>query len=335
MALGRLGSDEAVRNGAGIEAVAEFPGAGCFPVAHHANHHELLPPRVLVPFVEQVGDLGVEGRIMAGPRFHQPAVTLDQPRGSLQRLARHKVQEADEHGPLRQRVQGARTAEELWPRHVRQTEAGDDQRDRPASGAQPFENAESALRPQHREDLILASEATLKLPGKARSHARIGVDDQDGGGALRFGHLRRVKDPPPALPHLPGGSRVARSPDGAICHSRVGSLNREVAPERDQPGLARTCRARNSIITEGSNKVAARTLTSPWSRSLWDRPCAPKDRMTDWSNSDGLTGSFSGGARVFVDEAVELLLTHDHAAIWDRWGSGGRRPRAGCARARL
>jgi len=82
----------------------------------------------------------------------------------------------------------------------------------------------------------------------------------------------------------------------------------------------------NSIITEGCNKVAARTPTS-MVPLLWDRPCAPKDRLTDWSNNDGLTGSFSGGPRVFVDEAVEPLLTHDHAAIWDRLRLGIRMAR--------
>jgi hypothetical protein len=41
----------------------------------------------------------------------------------------------------------------------------------------------------------------------------------------------------------------------------------------------------------------------------------------DWSNGDGLTGSFQA-ARVLVDEAVEPLPTHDHAAICDRLGLG-------------
>jgi hypothetical protein len=42
----------------------------------------------------------------------------------------------------------------------------------------------------------------------------------------------------------------------------------------------------------------------------------------DWSNSDDLTGSVSGRARVLVDEAVEPLPTHEHAAFWDRLGLG-------------
>ncbi len=56
----------------------------------------------------------------------------------------------------------------------------------------------------------------------------------------------------------------------------------------------------------------------------------------DWSNSDGETGSPSGGAQVLVDEAVEPLPTHDRATFWDRLGLGrAGRPRARCGRARL
>src|SRR5262252_4752367 len=204
---------------------------------------------------------------MAGPRFHQPAVSVAQPHGSLQRLARYKVQEADEHGPLRQRVQGASTAEELWPRHVRQTEAGDDQRDRPASGAQPFENVESALRPQHREDLVLASEATLKLPGKARGHARIAVDDQDGGGALRFGHLRRVKDPSASIAPPP-----RRFPSRSIAGWGHLPFASRLPQPRSGPGAgsARPGTHLWGAKTRSSQRAATRSRRErrlPWSRS--------------------------------------------------------------------
>jgi hypothetical protein len=55
----------------------------------------------------------------------------------------------------------------------------------------------------------------------------------------------------------------------------------------------------------------------------------------DRSNSDDMSGSFSGSARVLVDEAVEPLPTHDDAALWDRLGLGRAEAQGAMRPARL
>jgi len=109
----------------------------------------------------------------------------------VQRLAAPEVQDVDQQTPLRQRVQAAHVAEELGPRHVRQPEAGDDQRDRPARGAQPLEDAQPASRVQRAKKVVIRTIAVNPFGGEAGEHIRIAVNHEDAGGLFGCSHLGR------------------------------------------------------------------------------------------------------------------------------------------------
>jgi hypothetical protein len=127
-----------------------------------------------------------------------------------------------------------------------------------------------------------------------------------------------------------GGRCWPASPNAAGLRSRVTQTRASLTEEAEfGPYLLLTdCRARKLDHHRGLKQgrgVNADFATVPL---LWDRPFAPKDGLMDWSNSDGTSGSFSGGARILVDEAVERCLRTITPPSGIGWGSGGRRPRA-------